>query len=1026
MRVILKRPWLSTIIWAILTVIFVVTMPDINKIVRLKGEPKIGHEYPSQVAAALEKEYQGVPKDKKLSTIAIVFYDKNGLSNKDIEAIKKIIYGLDNSKERYNIENISTHFKNPELKNYYVSSNNKVVLASIQADKSRREIIEIRNDIYKFIESVQKPKNLEVYLTGGDLITQDFVKASEDGVKKTDVITIIFIIIVLVLVFRSPVTPIVSLLTVGVSFLISLSIVGHLADKFNFPINTFTRTFIVVSLFGIGTDYNLLIISRFREELANGKNVDDAILTTYKTAGKTVIFSCLTVFAGFSAFAAASFNFFRAMTAIAISVLVLLLVLLTLVPAVLKIFGKNLLWPFNKEIHHTHSKLWETAARLSTKYPYVVLTTVILILIPFLLSVRGDLSFNTLNELSEKYKSVKGFNIISKNFSSGKTFPVTIYLKANKNLATSDALSDIEKITEILSKQKGIKDVYSVTRPEGEIIKQFTLSNQADTVIKGIDSLRNGLLKVNNAIETINKNLNMSTKEFDVQKLVTGISQLENGVYELKISLEKLNSGFEQGLNGSKKIYDGLNKLSIGSSKLSEGFKEFYFEYTRSINKVKSELQGFDVNQIELLLTGINTANNNLKALSNKYPEISRDINYIMASEILSKIETEANKFAPKLKEFSSEYEKISAQINEADKALKLISNSINSITSASKQLADAQGKVLSGYYQIDKGQKQIISGVNLMYSKLQEFDKQKEQILKKVDELQTGFTSLKSALLQISDALNKMANSMQSMKGYFEGYKTTNIFYVPPEAIKSSSFKKALDSYMNKDRTITKIILILDTNPYSNKAIDVVDNVEKVLKNSLEFVDTKFVSWGVGGISSSNHDLRSIYFKDFKTLRLIMIISIFILMFIISRSMFNAIVMVIIVFADYYLALSITEMIFKGIFKYEALNWSVPFFTFVVFLALGIDYSVFLLIRFYEYRDLELSEALKLTSANIGHVVTSAVIILAGTFAAMLPSGILTLMQVSICVVIGLVLLAFFLLPFLYNSLMRVKRDIF
>jgi len=85
----------------------------------------------------------------------------------------------------------------------------------------------------------------------------------------------------------------------------------------------------------------------------------------------------------------------------------------------------------------------------------------------------------------------------------------------------------------------------------------------------------------------------------------------------------------------------------------------------------------------------------------------------------------------------------------------------------------------------------------------------------------------------------------------------------------------------------------------------------------------------------------------------------------------------------------------------------------------------VFLLIRFYEYKDLEINKALRLTSANIGHVVTSAVIILAGTFAAMLPSGILTLMQVSICVVIGLVLLAFFLLPFLFNSLMRVKRDI-
>ncbi|WAM33208.1 MMPL family transporter [Caldicellulosiruptor morganii] len=1025
MRTILKRPWVTIVLWAFIALFFVITMPDINKLVRLKGEPRIGSTYPSQVAAALEKEYQGVPKDKKLSTIAIVFYDRNGLSAKDYSVARQIIDELDTKKEKYSVGNVSTHFKNSELKSYYVSPNNKVILVSIQVNKTKREIIEIRDDIYRYIDSVEKPKNLEIYLTGGDLITQDFVKASEDGVKKTDIITIVFIIIVLVLVFRSPVTPIVSLLTVGVSFLVSLSLVGHLTDRFNFPINTFTRTFIVVSLFGIGTDYNLLIISRFKEELANGKNIDEAILTTYKTAGRTVIFSCLTVFAGFSAFAAASFNFFRAMVAIAISVLVLLLVLLTLVPAVLKIFGKNLLWPFSKEIKHTHSKLWESFARLSTKYPYVVLTTVVILCIPFLLSVRGDLSFNTLNELSEKYKSVRGFNIISKNFSIGKTFPVTIYLKSDRSLATSDALASIEKISEILSKQEGIKEVYSVTRPQGKVIEEFTLSKQADTVIRGIDSVKDGLVKVNSAIEEINRNLNMSAKEFDVQKLISGISQLENGIYTVKVSLEKINDGFAKGLDGSQKVYAGLEELSKGSSRLSSGFKEFYNQYTASINSLKDKMAGFDISQIELLVSSIKSAGQNLKALSGKYPELAKDINYLMALEIISRIEDQSNVLVSKVKEFSSEYQNISNKISEADRALKLISSSIDAISAASKQLATAQRQIVDGYTRIYNGQKEVISGTELMYSKLKEFDTQKEQILMKVNQLETGISSLKSGLLQISDALEKMTDSMQKFKDYFEGYKNTNIFYVPPGALESSNFEKALDSYMDKSRKITKIILILDTNPYTNKAIDIVDSVEKVLKNSLEFVDTKFTEFGVGGISSSNHDLKSIYFKDFRTLRLIMIISILLLMFIISKSIFNAAAVVAIVFIDYYLALSITEMIFKGIFKYEALNWAVPFFTFVVFLALGIDYSVFLLIRFYEYRNLELSEALRFTSANIGHVVTSAVIILAGTFAAMLPSGILTLMQVSVCVVIGLVLLAFFLLPLLFNSLMRIKKDI-
>lgn len=82
----------------------------------------------------------------------------------------------------------------------------------------------------------------------------------------------------------------------------------------------------------------------------------------------------------------------------------------------------------------------------------MVLIIVILILIFFFLLVRGDLLFNILNEFFEKYKFVKGFNIILKNFSSGKIFFVMIYLKVNKNLVILDVLFDIEKIIEILSR----------------------------------------------------------------------------------------------------------------------------------------------------------------------------------------------------------------------------------------------------------------------------------------------------------------------------------------------------------------------------------------------------------------------------------------------------------------------------------------------------------------------------------------------------------------------------------------------
>ena len=77
-----------------------------------------------------------------------------------------------------------------------------------------------------------------------------------------------------------------------------------LADKFNFPLSNYTQIFMICIMFGIGTDYSILLLNRFKEELANGNNRLDSVKTTFKTAGKTVLSSATPVFVVF-----ASLNF---------------------------------------------------------------------------------------------------------------------------------------------------------------------------------------------------------------------------------------------------------------------------------------------------------------------------------------------------------------------------------------------------------------------------------------------------------------------------------------------------------------------------------------------------------------------------------------------------------------------------------------------------------------------------------------------------------------------------------------------
>src|SRR5699024_3908051 len=87
---------------------------------------------------------------------------------------------------------------------------------------------------------------------------------------------LLYIFIVLVIVFKSPIVPIISLLTVGVSFITSFSLVTNLVEKFNFPFSNFTQVFMVIVLFGIGTDYNILLYDKFKENLSKGMSNHEA------------------------------------------------------------------------------------------------------------------------------------------------------------------------------------------------------------------------------------------------------------------------------------------------------------------------------------------------------------------------------------------------------------------------------------------------------------------------------------------------------------------------------------------------------------------------------------------------------------------------------------------------------------------------------------------------------------------------------------------------------------------------------
>ncbi len=293
------------------------------------------------------------------------------------------------------------------------------------------------------------------------------------------------------------------------------------------------------------------------------------------------------------------------------------------------------------------------------------------------------------------------------------------------------------------------------------------------------------------------------------------------------------------------------------------------------------------------------------------------------------------------------------------------------------------------------------------------------------LNNLGTGMTALKDGIKKSSDGLSVISDGITKGNEFLTQLTDTQTFYIPKEAFDKPDITKMLDFYMSEDRKLVKLTVVLESEPYSDAAIDLIDDINAVVKSELKGATLEGAEFGIAGPTATSHDLRDIATHDITFTQIIVLAAIFILLVIVIKDFLTPLYIVGSLLAAYYMALSATAFISKLLFSsaQAGLSWNVPFFSFVTIAALGVDYSIFFMMRYKEYPNTSRKTAVITAAKNIGGVVISAAVILAGTFATLYPSRIIVLMGLAICVVIGLFLLAFILLPAALPALMTLPE---
>src|SRR5690606_20649928 len=290
--------------------------------------------------------------------------------------------------------------------------------------------------------------------------------------------------------------------------------------------------------------------------------------------------------------------------------------------------------------------------------------------------------------------------------------------------------------------------------------------------------------------------------------------------------------------------------------------------------------------------------------------------------------------------------------------------------------------------------------------------------------ELQEGFVSIQEQLVQLTeglalsvDGLEQVTDGFGSAENYLKGLvespdKQLAGWYMPEEAITDEAFAAVLDQYMSDDRKLITFDVIMEDNPYAISSIEIIDGLSIVVKDQLAGTVHEGADVQLGGVTSMNNDLMQMSSADYSKTVTLMLICIFIILLLLFRSVVIPIYVLASLLITYSTSLAITELIFVDIAGLSGVSWAVPFFGFVMLIALGVDYSIFLMDRFKENAHMQPTVAIHEAMKSMGSVIMSAAIILGGTFAAMLPSGVMSLLQIATLVLCGLFLYALIMLP--------------
>ncbi|MGM0876993.1 MAG: MMPL family transporter [Bacillota bacterium] len=563
--IISKFRWAIVTIWVIIIIVAGIFAGQLTPLLSGGGWTVDGSDS-LKTNELLAKDFTG----RSSTSLTLVVKDK--VNKVDTEAYEENLQKTLDLVERNNVlkvDSMYTYLNAPDQSKEKLIGDDYTTIAFVGFDEdegyARNEIPQLQKELKKELEKDE----IEVYMVGAASFWGEINVLSQEGLAKAELITLPLVLIILLLVFRSLVAAVTPLIVAVASVITTLGIMTVIAQQTELSI--FVTNAATMLGLGVGIDYSLFMVNRFREEMSKHGDKKKALSITMKTSGDAVFFSALTIIACMSVLFLVDLGVIQSIALGAIAIVaVTLLVSLTLLPAFLFLLGNNINKGkilFLKPQKSGKSNFWYKWSHKIMDRP-VLFLLISLIILGFMAIPSKDLNTFTPDAriLPEESDSRMGYEIIQEELGEGYTSPIYVTLEAVGNgFEETGNIEYLNGLTEKITTLNHIEATNSVTtimeNADAETISQ-TLKNW-DAIPEDLQRLVNRYIDSEKEISIIEIIPEKAAATDETRELVSEVKYVIND-YELPEAIDVYVGGeTAEGIDSNKVIEDSFIKVLV-------------------------------------------------------------------------------------------------------------------------------------------------------------------------------------------------------------------------------------------------------------------------------------------------------------------------------------------------------------------------------------------------------------------------------------------------------------------------------